>query len=255
MIVERGKVYLVGAGPGDPDLLTMRAARLVGAAEVIAYDELVSDEILELASDDVELVPVGRRGGGVRYHDDRIHPVVIERARARKLVIRLKGGDPMIFGRGGEEAQALHEAGVSYELVPGISAALAAASSTGIPLTHRGVSASVTFTTAHRVNGASELDDLPRDGTLVLYMGLSSLEHAAARLMARGRSPTTPVAIVSHASTANERVVRGSLDELADLARQNAIQAPALVIVGEVVAHAVVREHPTLHLGWRRSAK
>ncbi len=231
------KVHLVGAGPGDPDLLTVRAFRLISAADVLAYDELVSDEILDLAPD-AERIPVGRRANGVRYHDDRIHPLVIERARAGKRVVRAKGGDPFIFGRGGEEAAALTEHGIAFEIVPGVSAALGAAASTGIPLTHRDVSSSVTFATAHRLDDQG-IEDVAPNSTVVIYMGLARLEETAARLVACGRSPSTPVAVVERATTPEERVVVGTLATIAALARAAKIEPPAIAIVGEVVEHRI----------------
>jgi uroporphyrin-III C-methyltransferase len=230
-------VYLVGAGPGDPDLLTVRAHRVICAAEVLAYDELVDDAILELAPH-AERIPVGRRAAGVRYHDERIHPVVIERARAGKRVVRVKGGDPLIFGRGGEEAAALLEARIPFAIVPGISAALGAAASTGIPLTHRDVAASVTFATAHRLDDQG-IGDIPADGTIVIYMGLSRLGETAARIVACGRPPSTPVAVIERATTPDERVVVGTLATIAGIARAARIEPPAIAIVGEVVSHRV----------------
>ncbi len=232
------KVYLVGAGPGDPELLTLRAARLLASADVVAYDELVSEEILAMAGR-AERIPVGRRASGVRYHDDRIHPLVIERARAGQRVVRLKGGDPFVFGRGGEEAAALAEHGLSFEIVPGISAALGAAASTGIPLTHREVATSVTFATAHRVDDQG-LEDVPAHGTVVIYMGLSRIAETAARLVAGGRPPSTPVALIERATTPAERVVEGTLATIGNLARAARIEPPAIAIVGEVVRHRVV---------------
>ncbi len=230
-------VYLVGAGPGDPDLLTVRGARVISAADVLAYDELVSDEILDLAPD-AERVPVGRRAGGVRHHDERIHPLVIQRARAGKRVVRVKCGDPFIFGRGGEEAAALTEAGIAFEIIPGISAALGAAASMGVPLTHRDVASSVTFATAHRIDDQG-MDNVPAHGTVVIYMGLARLEETCARLIACGREPSTPVAIVEGATTRRERVVVGTIATIGPLARAARIKAPAIAIVGEVVRHRV----------------
>src|SRR5271165_5295135 len=152
-LIRRGKVWLVGAGPGDPELLTVRAHRLLASARVVAYDELVAPEILAIAPDDAERIPVGRRAKGCRHHEARIHPLVIERALEGKDVVRLKGGDPFVFGRGGEEAEELAAARIPFDVVPGISAALGAAASAHIPLTHREASQSVTFATAH---GAGE---------------------------------------------------------------------------------------------------
>ena len=237
----RGRVFLVGAGPGDPELLTMRAYRLLTTAKVIAYDELVSPEILALAPAGVELLPVGRRRGTCPEAPP-IHPVVLERAIDGHDVVRLKGGDPMIFGRGGEEAEQLTALRIPFEIVPGVSAALGAAARAGIPLTHRDASASVSFVTAHKRHDASE-DDLlarvPRTGTIVFYMGLATLRATAQSLVAAGRSPATPVAVVSHATLPTQREVIATLATVADAVEAARVPAPALVIVGEVVARRV----------------
>jgi uroporphyrin-III C-methyltransferase len=230
---EGGKVWLVGAGPGDPELLTVRALRLVSSADVIAYDELVSDEILACVASDAELLPVGRRASGVRHHEESIHPAVIERARRGLSVVRLKAGDPLIFGRGGEEAIALAEAGIPCEIVPGISAAIGAAASAMIPLTHRGVSASLTFVSAHRIDGADDaLTTVPRDGTLAIYMGATRLGAVADALMARGWSSETPIAVIASATQPNEQVTTGTLATLSTIEPS----PPAIVIVGAVAA-------------------
>lgn len=240
--IRRGKVWLVGAGPGDPELLTMKAYRLIREAEVLAYDELVSEEILALAPTYAERITVGRRASGCRHHEAKIHPSVILRALEGKTVVRLKGGDPFVFGRGGEEAAELTDARVPFEVVPGISAALGAAASVGIPLTHREVSRSVTLATAHAQSGEEWRlsPSLPAEGTLVFYMGLGKLTEAIAGLIAQGRSPSTPAAVVASATLPNERLVLGSLADLAQKVEAAGIQPPALVIVGEVVAHRVV---------------
>ena len=242
--ITRGKVFLVGAGPGDPELLTLKAARLLANADVVAYDELVSPAVLSLAKPGAERIPVGRRAGGCRHHDAHIHPAVIERALEGKVVVRLKGGDPLIFGRGGEEAIELSAARIPFEIVPGISAALGAAASTHIPLTHRDVATSVTFATAHLADDTKNdaglaTSSLPSSGTLVLYMGLGKLEDTAAALVRSGRPPETPVAIVSHATLPDERTVTGTLATIAEIARAAALPAPALIVVGDVVALAV----------------
>ncbi len=238
----RGRVFLVGAGPGDPELLTLRAYRLLTTAKVVAYDELVSPEILALAPPGAELVPVGRRRGTCPDAPP-IHPVVLERAIGGHDVVRLKGGDPMIFGRGGEEAEQLAALRIPFEIVPGVSAALGAAARAGIPLTHRDASASVAFVTAHKRHDASD-DDLlarvPRTGTIVFYMGLATLRATALALVAAGRSPETPVAVVSHATLPTQREVIATLATVADAVEVAQVPAPALVIVGEVVARRVI---------------
>ena len=252
--IRRGKVWLVGAGPGDPELLTVRAHRLLVSASVIAYDELVPAGVLALASPDAELIPVGRRARGCRHHEARIHPLVVERALEGKDVVRLKGGDPFIFGRGGEEAEELAAARVPFEVVPGISAALGAAAAAALPLTHRECAASVTLVTAHAAqaslgppgsaSGEGERDrdllaTIPREGTLVFYMGLGRLEATCAALVAGGRSAQTPAAVVSKATLPDSRLVVGTLETVAALVREAALEAPALLIVGEVVARRV----------------
>jgi uroporphyrin-III C-methyltransferase len=237
--VKRGKVWLVGAGPGDPELLTVRAHRLVARARVLAYDELVSPAILALAPADAERIAVGRRAGGCRHHEARIHPLVVVRALEGHDVVRLKGGDPFVFGRGGEEAEELAAARVPFEVVPGISAALGAAASAGIPLTHREHASSVTLATAHAASddGTPALDaNVPREGTLVFYMGLGRIEATCAALVAGGRAPGTPAAVVSRATTPDERVVTGTLADIAGRVREAGLEPPALLVVGDVVA-------------------
>lgn len=242
-----GKVWLVGAGPGNPELLTVKALRLIERAEVLAFDELVSDPILALASPHAEKIAVGRRANGCRHHEEKIHPLVIARAREGREVVRLKGGDPMIFGRGGEEAEALAEAGVPFEFVPGISAALGAAASTHVPLTHRDVASSVTFATAHAAtrDGDPKLAlTLPITGTVVLYMGLGRLASTVRQLVAMGRAPSTPVAVVSHATMPTERTVIATLATIEEAMNEAKLEPPALIIVGDVVARAVASPAP-----------
>jgi uroporphyrin-III C-methyltransferase len=243
--IRRGKVWLVGAGPGDPELLTVRAHRLLASATVVAYDELVPAEVLALAPADAERITVGRRARGCRHHEARIHPLIVERALEGKDVVRLKGGDPMVFGRGGEEAEELAAARVPFEVVPGISAALGAAAAASLPLTHRECAASVTFVTAHAAHAGGSGGDpdlsanVPREGTVVFYMGLGRLEETCAALVAGGRRPETPAAVVSKATLPDARVVVGTITNIAALVRQAKLEAPALLVVGEVVARRV----------------
>jgi cob(I)alamin adenosyltransferase len=241
-----GKVYLVGAGPGDPGLMTVRAHGLVRTADVLAYDELVPEAILALAPPGAEKLAVGRRHGDgpTRY---KLHPLVLERALAGRSVVRLKAGDPMIFGRGGEEAETLAAAGVPFEIVPGVTAALGAASCTGIPLSHRDCASDVTFATGHGVDGShvshSDWDAIARTrGTLVLYMAAHKLAACSARLVAGGRAATTPAAYVEAASTPAQRVITGTLADLAERVGPVGGPAPGLVIIGEVVAKRVVAD-------------
>jgi uroporphyrin-III C-methyltransferase len=237
----RGRVFLVGAGPGDPDLLTVKALRILQNARIVAYDELVGPEIMALLAPDAERIPVGRRKGTCP-NAPSIHPAVIERALAGEDVVRLKGGDPMIFGRGAEEAAELTALAIPFEIVPGISAALGAASTSGIPLTHRDASPSVTFATAQLRwdSDADPLADLPASGTLVLYMGLSTLAETSARLVSAGRAPETPAAVISRATLPDERVVTGTLATIAQAAAEAALPTPALVVIGDVIDKRVV---------------
>jgi uroporphyrin-III C-methyltransferase len=236
-----GKVWLVGAGPGDPDLLTVRARRLLEGAAVVAYDELVSAAILAIAPDGAERIPVGRRAQGRRYHDARIHPVIVERARAGFEVVRLKGGDPLIFGRGGEEAEELFAARIPFAIVPGISAALGAAAAAGLPLTHRDVASSVTFATAHAADGDEDLAaSVPKEGTLVFYMALTRVEATCKAIIAAGRAPETPAAVLSRATLPDAVTVVGTLGTIAERTREAGVQAPALLVVGAVVERRVV---------------
>lgn len=238
--IRRGKVWLVGAGPGDPDLLTVRAYNLVANARVVAHDELVAPEILALAPATAERIPVGRRAGGCRHHEARIHPAVVERALEGTDVVRLKGGDPLIFGRGGEEAEELAAAAIPFEVVPGISAALGAAAATNIPLTHRECAPSVTFVTAHAKAGAVDVaSNVTARGTLVFYMGLGRIAETCSALVSAGRRPETPAAVVSRATLPGSRVVFGTLADIAARAGDGGIEAPALLIVGDVVAKRV----------------
>jgi cob(I)alamin adenosyltransferase len=238
---RRGAVYLVGAGPGDPDLLTVRARDLLAIADVVAHDALVGPAILALARPGAELLAVGRRhGGGPTPY--RLHPDVIARAAAGQLVVRLKAGDPLVFGRGGEEAEELAAAGIRFEIVPGVCAALGAAAYAGIPLTHRDCASDVALLTGHDVDGShpshTDWSEAARGtGTLVLFMAGRALAANLARLIAGGRARTTPAAYIAAATTPDQRVVTGTLDTLAADVERAAVDpsAPALVIVGEVV--------------------
>lgn len=236
---RQGIVYLVGAGPGDPGLLTVRALELLRAAEVVAYDTLVSQAILSLVRPGAELLPVGRRHGAgqMRY---RLHPEVLARAKAGQTVVRLKAGDPLIFGRGGEEAEELKEAGIPFEIVPGVSAALGAAAYAGIPLTHRLYSSDVTFVSGHDVDGTHQsLTEWPRaaggNGTLVLFMAARRLAANLQRLIQAGRSPDTPAAYIASATSPDQKVIVATLATLSDKTRALPSSTPALVIVGDVV--------------------
>ena len=235
-----GMVYLVGAGPGDPGLLTIRALELLRAADVVAYDALVAPAILSLVRPEAELLPVGRRHG-VGKTGYRLHPEVLARAKAGHTVVRLKAGDPLIFGRGGEEAEELAEAGIPCTIVPGVSAALGAAAYAGIPLTHRLHASDVTFMSGHDVDGSRHgLTDWSKaangKGTLVLFMAARKLSANLQRLIQAGRSDETPAAYIASATTPDQKVIVGTLATLANKTRDVDLTIPALVIVGEVVA-------------------
>lgn len=237
-----GHVALVGAGPGDPDLLTVRAARLLAQAEVVFVDRLVGAGVMELVAASAEIVPVGKSKGEHSVPQDEIHRRMIEAAKAGKRVVRLKGGDPFIFGRGGEELEALRAAGFEVEVVPGISSALGCAAAAQIPLTHRDMAQAVTFVTGHAALGAEpDLDwnALARSNqTVVVFMGVGTADTIAARLVAAGRDPATPVAVIENGTRANEISAFGALGNVADVIYSAGINGPALLIIGEVVALA-----------------
>ncbi len=236
-----GSVALVGAGPGDPGLLTLRALRLLKTADVILHDALVSPEVLLLARRDAELIDVGKRAGGEQSRQEDIHALLLTHARAGCRVVRLKGGDPFVFGRGGEELEFLRSHGIRFEVVPGITAALAGGAYAGIPLTHRGLSRALQLLTARDLDGDAQLDwpALARGGqTLAVYMGVSGLGRFAAKLLAHGLPARTPVALVENATRPEQRVLLASLSTLGERARAESVRAPALLIVGEVAALA-----------------
>lgn len=235
-----GVVHIVGAGPGDPELLTLKALRLIQEADIVYYDRLVSEDILTLIRRDADRVPVGKSKGDHLVPQSQIHDLLITSAQEGLRVVRLKGGDPFVFGRGGEELEAVQAAGVEAFVVPGISSALGCAASAGVPLTHRDHAQSVTFVTGHaKAGGVPDLDwgSLSRRGqTAVVFMGVGTAPDIAERLMDAGRGPDTPVCVVENGTRANEIVVRGVLAQLPELISQNGIVGPALLIIGEVAA-------------------
>ncbi|MCM3906065.1 MAG: uroporphyrinogen-III C-methyltransferase [Pyrinomonadaceae bacterium] len=238
-VARQGTVYLVGAGPGDPGLLTVKARDLLCSCEVVIYDYLVNPEILRQVPTSTERIYVGKVGGGRQTPQDRINTLLIENALNGKRVVRLKGGDPFLFGRGGEEAGALRAAGVSYEVVPGISSALGVATYAGIPLTHRGLSSSVAVVTGARGgDGAHErglFRNLAAADTIVVLMGLSHLREIAHDLTTAGRSEETPVAVVRWGTYEGQQTVTGTLGTIAVQAERAGMRAPAVIVVGEVV--------------------
>ena len=237
------KVWLVGAGPGDPDLLTLRAARLVMNARIIVHDGLVDPAILSMARAGTRMISVAKSRSRHTMQQDDINALLVREALAGNEVIRLKGGDPFVFGRGGEEAEACRAAGVPVEVVPGVSAALGAAAAAQIPLTHR-ASASIVSFVAGQCKGLSEQDwsGLAGKGrTLVIYMGLATAEAIAEKLIADGLAPDMPVAVIENATRRAMRVLRGPLAGLAALVADNRVQSPALIVIGEVTASEDVK--------------
>lgn len=230
-----GMVYLVGAGPGDPGLLTLRAAELLARADAVVYDRLIHPDVLARARSGARLVFAGKEGGGEQTRQEEINAVLIDQARLGRVVVRLKGGDPFVFGRGGEEAIALSEAGVPFEVVPGVSSGIAAPAAAGIPVTHRGVSASVTFATGHRAADNPNWKHLAGAETLVLFMAGRKLVEATAALVREGMSAERPAAMVEAGTWEGQRVVEGTLGDIAERATAAQIGSPALLVVGEVV--------------------
>jgi uroporphyrinogen III methyltransferase/synthase len=239
--MAEGTVYLVGAGPGDPGLLTRRALELVAEADAILYDRLIPEGVLEAARPGCERRYVGKRPGAPALPQEEIDALLVKLAREGKLVVRLKGGDPFVFGRGGEEAQALAAAGVRFEVVPGVTAGVAAPAYAGIPVTHRDFASAVAFVTGHedphKPESAVDWEALARfPGTLVLYMGVRALPRIAERLTAAGRNPDQPAAVVARGTLPGQQVLSGTLGDIAERAREAALEPPAVVVVGPVSA-------------------
>ncbi len=237
---KHGKVYLVGAGPGDPKLITIRGAELIAKGDVIVNDRLANPKLLKLARADAEIIYVGKASRDHTLPQEEIIRTIIELANQGKTIVRLKGGDPFVFGRGGEEAEALAQAGIEYEIVPGISSSIAAAAYAGIPVTHRNVSASLGIVTGHEAAGKSDSDiqwDKVSTGldTLVFLMGVENLANIVRELIDNGRPPHTPVAVVQWGTHPAQRTVTGTLTDIVDVVEQSGITAPAVTIVGEVV--------------------
>ncbi|MBD3836664.1 siroheme synthase CysG [Brevundimonas sp.] len=241
---EQGVVHIVGAGPGDPELLTLKALRVLQDADVIIHDRLVPEAVLERARRDARRLYVGKARGDHSVPQDQIEALMIEEARAGHRVVRLKGGDPFVFGRGGEELEAVRAAGVAVFVVPGVTAALACAASAGVPLTHRDHAQAVTFVTAQAKPGGVDADWTrlaAPNHTLAIYMGVDRAEETAAKLMQAGREGATPVAIVENGSRPDERVLTGRLDGLGALVRGANLSGPALLFVGETAAFSAAQ--------------
>jgi uroporphyrinogen III methyltransferase/synthase len=238
---EKGKVYLVGAGPGDPGLLTLKARECIEKADVVIYDYLANVVFLEYARKDAERIYVGKEGGRHTLGQNEINRLIVEKASDGLRVVRLKGGDPFIFGRGGEEAQELVKAGIPFEVVPGVTSAIAVPAYAGIPLTHRDFTATVAFVTGHE-DPSKETSNIAWDkiatgiGTLVFLMGMGNLPKIAANLMEHGRSPDTPVAVIRAGTVPGQKTVTGSLGDIAELAQKEKLKPPAIIVVGDVVS-------------------
>jgi uroporphyrinogen III methyltransferase / synthase len=240
-MLKPGTVYLVGAGPGDPELLTLKALRLLAATDVVVYDHLVSEGVLRFVRSGAEKIFVGKKAGAFCCAQRDIENTLVRLALAGKIVVRLKGGDPFIFGRGGEEAEALVAAGVPFEIIPGITSAIAAAAYAGMPLTHRTHSSAVIFLTGHedpnKPNPVVRWEDYGRlDATLCIYMGMKNLEAIMRRLQAGGLAPETPAAIIQGATTTGHRVLLSTAAEIALRSEHEGFGAPAIVVVGAVAS-------------------
>ena len=235
---KRGRVYLVGAGPGDPELLTLRAVRLLGQTDVIVYDHLVSPAVLDFVAPGAERIFAGKRRNEHTMRQEQINLLLVKLAREGKRVVRLKGGDPFIFGRGGEEMQVLAAHGVDFEVVPGITAACGVSSYSGIPLTHRDHAQSCLFVTGHLKDGSADLDwpalVRPRQ-TVVIYMGLNALPDICRQLIAHGAPKSRPIAVVQHGTIATQQVLTGTLADVPQRVAESGFTSPSLIIVGDVV--------------------
>jgi uroporphyrin-III C-methyltransferase len=237
-------VYLVGAGPGDPGLMTVRALELIAAADVIIYDRLIPDTALDGARPGAQLIYAGKEGGGPSMPQAEIEHLLVTHGSTAGTVVRLKGGDPFVFGRGAEEREVLDAAGVPFQVIPGVTSAIAAPAAAGIPVTHRRLASAFAVVTGHECKGLSDLDweALARIPTLVVLMGLRALPEIAARLLAQGTRPETPAAVIASATLLNQRTVIGTLATIAERAGAAGLEPPATLVVGEVVRLAAIRE-------------
>ncbi|HWR25892.1 MAG TPA: uroporphyrinogen-III C-methyltransferase [Methanosarcina sp.] len=248
---NHGKVYLVGSGPGDPELLTLKARRLIDSAEVIIYDQLPGKAILDSMPVNAEKIDVGKYAGSHTMSQAEINEVLIKKAKEGKRVVRLKGGDPYVFGRGGEEAEALVTEGIEFEVVPGITSAIAVPAYAGIPVTHRESTSMVTFITGHedptKPESGLDWETLAKfGGTIVILMGVKMLGRNAEELIKHGKDPQTPVAVIEKGTRPDQRVTVGTLENIAELAKENKVKAPAITVIGDVVnLHKVLGEQRT----------
>jgi uroporphyrin-III C-methyltransferase/precorrin-2 dehydrogenase/sirohydrochlorin ferrochelatase/uroporphyrin-III C-methyltransferase len=235
-----GRVFLVGAGPGDPDLLTIKAAKCLAAADAVVYDRLIAPEILKMAPADAERIYVGKMSGSHCVPQERISDILVRLAKDGGNIVRLKGGDPFVFGRGSEEAEFLTQNGIPYEVIPGITAATGCTAAARIPLTHRGLSTGVRFVTGHR-RGNESLDLnwqslADPDTTLVVYMGLANVERITGKLIEAGLSAETPMAVIAEGTTPRQAILTGTLESMPKLVRQCGLKPPVLCVIGQVVA-------------------
>ena len=248
MSEKYGKVYLAGSGPGDPDLLTVKVRRLIDEADVVVYDQLPGEAILSLIPEKTEKIDAGKYADNHTLTQDRINEVIVEKAKAGKNVLRLKGGDPYVFGRGGEEAEELVKAGISFEVVPGVTSAVAVPAYAGIPITHRDSNSMVTFITGHEDPTKDETGLNWKllaqfDGTLVIFMGVKMLKRNCDELLKYGKDPQTPVALIERGTRPDQRVTVGTLSNIAALAKERDVKAPAITVIGDVVRlHAILGE-------------
>jgi uroporphyrin-III C-methyltransferase/precorrin-2 dehydrogenase/sirohydrochlorin ferrochelatase len=234
-----GQAYLVGAGPGDPELITLRGRKLLARADAVLYDRLVNPKILDYARRDAELISVGKSAGKLSIKQAQINRLLVGLVASGKHVCRLKGGDPMVFGRVGEELEALTDAGLPFQIVPGVSAVEGCAAYAGIPLTLRDEAEAILITTGHTSDhGAGDLSAFRKGQTLALYMAVARFGAVASRLLEQGHAAATPIAIIENGTTEHQRVIRSSLEHLADIAAEHAVQSPALLLIGETVRHA-----------------
>ncbi len=251
MSANYGKVYLVGSGPGDPELLTLKARRLIDTAEVIIYDQLPGKAILSSMPESAEKIDAGKFAGKHTLTQNKINEAIVQKAKEGKMVVRLKGGDPYVFGRGGEEAEALVQEGIEFEIVPGITSAIAVPAYAGIPVTHRESTSMVTFITGHedptKEESGLDWDALAKfGGTIVILMGVKMLRRNVEELMKNGKDSETPVALIERGTRPDQRVTVGTLATIADLAEEQGVKAPAITVVGDVVRlHDILGEQLT----------